>query len=91
MITTRDELINSMGNNSSRVIIDKASLSNTAAAQFHSLWRATGQPGQGANTTTAAVCNDTLLGRIGFTQQTSPATSYLALLESFCTNASTTL
>lgn len=90
-ITTRDQLINAMGNNSSRVIIDKASLSNTAAGQFHSLWRATGQPGQGAAPTTAATCDNTLLGSIGFTQQTSPATSYLATLETLCANTGTTL
>lgn len=90
-ITTRDQLIDSMGNNSSRIIIDKASISNTAAAQFHSLWRATGQPGQGAIPTTAATCDNTLLGSIRFTQQTSPATSYMGILECFCTNASTTL
>lgn len=90
-ITTRDELINAMGNNSSRLIIDKASIANTAAAQFHSLWRATGQPGQGAIPTTAAVCNDSLLGCIGFAQQTLPATSYLTILENLNSIAGTTL
>lgn len=90
-ITTRDELINSMGNSSSRIIIDKASIANAAATQFHSLWRATGQPGQGAIPTTAATCDNTLLGAIQFTQQTLPATSYAGILEAFCTNAGTTL
>ncbi len=90
-ITTRDQLIDAIGNNSSRVIIDKASLSNTAAGQFHSLWRATGQPGQGAIPTTAARCDNTLLGAIQFAQQTAPATSYLAILEALCTNTGTTL
>lgn len=90
-IQTRDALINAMGNNSSRIIIDKASLSNTVAGQFHSLWRATGQPGQGAIPTTAATCDNTLTGCLKFTQQTSPATSYLALLEGLCANTGTTL
>jgi hypothetical protein len=90
-ITTRDQLINALGNNSSRIIIDKASLSNAAVGQFHSLWRATGQPGQGAIPGAAAVCSNALLGAMGFTQQTSPATSYLALLEGLCSNAGTTL
>jgi hypothetical protein len=80
-----------MANNSSRVIIDKASIANAAAAQFHSLWRATGQPGQGAIPTTAATCNNTLLGAIQFNQQTAPATSYLGILEGLCANAGTTL
>lgn len=90
-IDTVDELVSAMGNNSSRLIIDKASIANAAATQFHSLWRATGQPGQGAIPTTAARCNNALLGALQFTQQTSPATSYLGLLEGLTANAGMTL
>ena len=90
-IATLDGLVSAMGNNSSRVVIDKASLSNAVAGGFFSLWRATGQPGQAAIPTTAATCDNTLLGSILFTQQTAPATSYLAIMESLCTNAGTTL
>jgi hypothetical protein len=90
-ITTVDGLISAMGNNSSRIMIDKASISNAAAGQFHSLWRATGQPGQGATPTTAATCDNTLTGALQFTQQTSPSTSYLGILEGLCVNAGTTL
>ena len=54
-ITSRDQLIDAMGNRSSRLVLDKASLANTAAGQYHSLWRATGQPGQGAIPTAASV------------------------------------
>jgi hypothetical protein len=91
MITTVDQLLDAMANNSTRLIIDKASLSNAVAGQFQSLWRATGQPGQGAIPTTAATCDNTLLGAINFTQQTAPATSYLSILEALCSNNSTTL
>jgi len=90
-ITTRDQLIDAMANNSSRVIIDKASISNAVAGAFQSLFRATGQPGQGAIPTTAATCDNTLLGAIQFTQQTAPATSYLGILEGLCSNTTTTL
>lgn len=90
-IATRDQLIDSMANNSSRIIIDKASIINTAIGQFHSLWRATGQPGQGAIPTTAASCDNTLLGAIQFTQQTAPATSYLGMMEALTANVSTTI
>lgn len=90
-ITTRDQLIDAMGNNSSRIVIDKASISNAAAGQFHSLWRATGQPGQAAIPGAAARCTNALLGAVQFTQQTEPATSYLAILEGLCTNNATTL
>ena len=90
-ITTRDQLIGAMCNNSSRIIIDKASISNAAAGQFHSLWRATGQPGQGAIPAAAARCTNALTGALQFTQQTDPAKSYLAILEGLCSNNSTTL
>lgn len=90
-IATRDQLIDAMANNSTRMIVDKASITNTAVGQFHSLWRATGQPGQGAIPTTAASCDNTLTGAINFTQQTAPATSYLALFEAIAVNASTTV
>lgn len=90
-ITTRDQLINAMGNNSSRLVIDKASIGSQTANSFSSLWRATGQPGQGAIPTTAAVCNEQLIGAIRFAQQSGSATSYLALLEAMCSNASSTL
>ena len=90
-ITTRDQLINAMCNNSSRLVIDKASLSNTVAGQFHSLWRATGQPGQAAVPAAAAVCTDALTGALQFAQQVDPATSYLAILEGLCSNSSSTL
>lgn len=80
-ITTADGLINAMGNNASRLIIDKASIANTAQGQYHSLWRATGQPGQAVIPGAAAVVSNNTLGAIGFTQQTAPATSYLGILE----------
>lgn len=75
-ITTRDQLISAMGNNSSRIVIDKASISSVAAGVFASLWRATGQPGQGAVPAAAAACSNLTTGAIGFNQQTTPATSY---------------
>lgn len=90
-ISTRDQLIGALSNNSSRMVLDKASISNAAAGQFHSLWRATGQPGQGAIPTAAAVCTNALVGSIGFTQQVDPATSYVAYLEAVASNSSTTL
>ena len=90
-ITTRDQLINAMCNNSSRLVIDKASLSNTVAGQFHSLWRATGQPGQAAVPAAAAVCTNALTGALQFAQQVAPATSYLAILEGLCSNSPSTL
>jgi hypothetical protein len=86
-IANLDQLVDALGNNSTRVILDKANIANAAAGQQFSLFRATGIPAQGAIPTTAAICNHLLLGAMGFTQQTSPATSYFAWLRAFTSNA----
>ena len=90
-ISTRDQLIDAMGNNSSRFILDKASITSQAAGTFVSLWRATGQPGQGAIPAAAASCDHTLVGAMRFTQQTAPATSYGAYMEAVTGNAAMTV
>lgn len=90
MITTVDQFLNALGNNSTRIVIDKASVANAVAGQYQSLWRATGQPGQGAIPTTPAICTNLLLGAINFAQQTPPATSYLSIIEPSCSNNATT-
>ena len=90
-ITTRDQLIDALGNNSSRIVLDKATISSQAAGTFVSLWRATGQPGQGAIPAAAAVCDNTLTGAIGFTQQTAPATTYGAWANATCSNSAMTV
>lgn len=79
-ITTLDGNFDALANNASRLVIDKASIGNAAAGQLQSLWRATGQPGQGAIPTTAAVPTKATLGALDFTNQTAPATSYLTWL-----------
>ena len=91
MITNRDQLIDALANNSTRIVIDKASIANTVAGQYHSLWRATGQPGQGAIPAAAANCNQSTVGGMMFSQQTAPAKSYLAYLEATSSNSAMTL
>ncbi len=88
-ITTRDQLISALGNNSSRVVLDKASITNATAGAFHSLFRATGQPGQGAVPGAAAVCTNALTGAVQFNQQTDPAKSYLAWFNAVASNPAT--
>lgn len=90
-ITTRDKLIAALGNGSSRFVVDKVSITNAVAGTYYSLWRATGQPGQGAIPTTAAVATKALTGAIGFANQTAPATSYLAWITMNCSNAAVTI
>lgn len=90
-ITTRDQLIDGLGNNASRLIIDKASISSLAAGVYASLWRANGQPGQGAIPGAAAACNNTLAGAMNFTQQVAPAKSYGAYFYAVCSNSAMTV
>lgn len=91
MISTRDQLIDALGNNNSRLVIDKASLANTAAGQIFSLWTATGVPGAGAAPGAAAVPTSATTGAFGFTNQTAPATSYLAWLAGQFSNSASNL
>ena len=90
-ISTVDSIVKALGNNSSRIIIDKASIASQTAVSYCSLWRATGQPGQGAIPAATAVCNNNTLGTINFAQQTLPARSYGAYLELATGNAAMTL
>lgn len=90
-ISTADGLISALGNNSSRFVIDKASIASVAAGNYVSLWRATGQPGQGAIPAAAAVCNNTLTGAMNFSQQVSPATSYGGWANAVCSNSAMTI
>lgn len=90
-ITTLDGLVSALGNNSSRIVIDKASIASQAAGTYVSLWRATGQPGQGAIPAAAAACNNATVGGIRFSQQVDPVTSYGAYLEAATGNSAMTL
>lgn len=90
-ITTRDQLIDALANNSSRLVIDKSSLSSTVAGQIFSLWTTTGTPGAGVAPTTAAICTKALQGSFGFANQTSPASSYIGWLSVNNTNNASNL
>jgi hypothetical protein len=91
-LNTRDELIDALANNSSRVVIDKSSIANMVAGQYASLWRATGQPAQGAiPSTTAAIPTSATTGAMGFANQTAPAESYLAWLFASSANSASNL
>lgn len=90
-IDTRDKLIDALGNNSSRFVIDKASLPNAVAGAYYSLWRANGQPGQGAIPAAAATCNNALTGAMNFSQQIAPATSYGGWANAVCSNSAVTI
>lgn len=90
-IETLDGIVKALGNNSSRIVIDKASIASQAAGTYVSLWRATGQPGQGAIPAAAAACNNLTVGGMGFSQQVAPATCYGAYLEAATGNAAMTV
>lgn len=87
-ITTVDGILDALANNSSRIVLDKASIANQTAGGFASLWRATGQPAQGAIPgTTPAIPTSATTGAMGFANQTAPAKSYFAWLNGNSPNA----
>lgn len=86
-ITTIDQLVSALGNTSQTLLVNKASIASQVAGGYTSLFRATGTPGQGAIPSTAAVCNNTLLGGLTFTNSTSGLSSYLARANLCCSNA----
>lgn len=90
MIQSPAELLKALGNNSSRLVVDKANIANQTTGGFSSLWRATGQPGQGAIPTTPAVPTSALLGAMMFTNQTDPVKSYIGWLYLNSSNTGTT-
>jgi hypothetical protein len=90
MITDVSGIFNALANNSSRLVIDKASIANQTAGGFASLWRATGQPAQGAIPTAAAIPTSATTGAMGFANQTDPVKSYLGWLSVNSSNAGTT-
>lgn len=90
-ITTRDELIDALGNDSDRLVIDKASLANAVAGQYFSLWTASGVPGAGSAPGAAAVPTKATTGAFSFTNQTSPVTAYLGWLSLLSGNNTTNI
>ena len=90
-ISTRDQIIDGLGNNNNRITWDKASLGSQVVGQYCSLWRATGTPAQGAIPAAAAFCTKALTGAIGFDNQSEPATNYLAYHTLLCSAANTNL
>jgi hypothetical protein len=86
-LATEDDFFDALANNSSRIVVDKASLANAAAGQFFSMWTAGGVPGAGATPTTAKICTRALTGALGFAPQTPPATSYIGWLRAASGNA----
>ena len=89
-ITSRDQLIAALAN-SRHALFDKASISNAVAGRFYSLWRANGQPGQGAIPAAAALCNKDLLGALPLVNQTAPMSNYLAWVDVASSLATSTL
>jgi hypothetical protein len=86
-ITNLDQLANALANGASRIVLDKANLANQIAGRMCSMWRATGQPAQGATPTAAALCTNALTGAVQFTQQVAPATSYIGQIAVLASNS----
>ena len=91
MSVTIDKISDALATTSTRLVIDKASISSQTTGSYVSLWRANGQPAQGAIPTSAAVCNESTTGGFVIPQQTAPIKSYLGYLEAAMSSASQTL
>lgn len=89
--TAINQIAAGLASNNNRIMLDKASLATQVVGQYCSLWRATGVPAQGAIPGAAAYCTKALTGAIGFDNQTSPATSYLAWHTLLAATANTNL
>ena len=77
-ITTRDMLIDAMGNHYTVIPILKTTVTSQTTGAYASMWRATGLPAQGAIPSTAAACTKALAGSARFLDPVSPAKSYLS-------------
>lgn len=88
-IINRDAIIAGLGNNNDRILWDKATVATQVVGQYCSFWRVTGVPASAAMPAAAAFCTKALLGAIGFTNQTSPITSYIAYHTLSCSVANT--
>lgn len=91
MALTIDKVVDGLGTNSSPLVLDKATITGQLAGTFTSLWRATGQPAQGAIPGAAAVCDELTTGCFSIPQQTAPIKTYLTYMEGANTNAGMTL
>lgn len=78
-IDTLDKVIAGLATRQT-LVINKASIATQGTGGMTSLWRGTGNPGQGAIPGAAATCDKTLLGGWNFNNPASPALSYLARL-----------
>lgn len=90
-ISTRDQIIDGLGNNNNRITWDKASVSLQVVGQYCSLWRTPSMPAQGAIPAAAEYCTKALTGAVGFDNQTGPATSYLGYHTLLCSYSNTNL
>lgn len=69
--------------------IQKASIANSLAGGFTSLWRAVGAPDQGAIPTTWATCTSATTGAFAFNNPTAPSVTYLGKVEANMATAGT--
>ena len=57
MPITINKIAHALATDSQRLVMDKATIASQAPGTYVSMWRATGQPGQGSIPGAAASCN----------------------------------
>jgi len=80
-IETVDSIIQALGSNFTRFIIDKGGLTNQTTGRNGSLWRVTSIPAQGSIPSTAEITTTATLGSIPFTNQIAPSKAYLGFAD----------
>ena len=91
MPITINKIVHALAADSQRLVMDKATIASQAAGTYVSMWRANGQPGQGAIPGAAASCNGSTTGCFRIDDQTSPIKNYLGYFEYSSSNAAMTL
>jgi hypothetical protein len=86
MLEDLNAVYKSLANNSSRIVIDKATVTAQVAGGYASMWRSTGFPAQAAIPTAAVVPTKGTLGAMGFDNQAAPVTSYLNWMYAISSN-----
>ena len=88
-ITSIDNLVTAF-NSPQLAAINKATIATQVAGGWTSLWRATGQPAQGASPTTVAVYTSANTGSLlALVNATDPAQNYIGRMTMACGNAGT--
>lgn len=91
MITTADELINALANNSQKAVIYKVPTFVAVAGQVHSLFTSPGQPTKGVAPTAVEICTRTTVGALPYANAGGSLQNYVTRFAAISTAVATDL